>query len=438
MTVPNNVLVNVQTYQKAELAYLLNSCAALFLSNKKYNGFEKLTGNLGDAVTFDLAPRYTSADGLIVNNYQPSAQRPQSLICSQAAYTATSYTAQQFLFNVDDYMDRFGMSAIMELGQKVENDIMKSVDSTLRVSNSQASNFGQLIPNTGPFRFFGDGQTAINSYNQLAQALANFRNFGASKVKTRFMLPDYVVPSIIGSGLNQFATKRNDEIANSWELGSFSNCDFYESNLLPIHYSGTIGDAGYPNNIMTLVSTNDPTGVNVTQITFTEPTSSTSVDAIKAGDLIQGIDPTFRFLKFIGHTVSAQPVQFVATADAASTAGTVTVSVRTATDIGLVSVASQNQNINKALTAGMQFAVMPSHQTGLIWSGDQWFTAMPKLPDYEPYPGRSEMDEETGASIRHYWGNVFGQNQQAYVRDTIWASTLVPETCMRVLFPLPN
>lgn len=436
MTTPNNILVNVQTYQKAELAFLQNSCAVLALSNKKFDNFQDFTGNLGDSVTFDLAPRFVSGLGLVVDNVQPSTQRFQTLTCSQAAYLASGYTDQQFLFNVDDYMDRFGMSAVKVLGTQIETDILSSVDSTLRVANSQSPSYGQLVPNTGPYRFFGDGVTAINSYGQLAQALANFRNLGADMSKTRVMLPDYLIPDIIQSGLNQFATDRNNEIANSWELGSFSDAMFYKSNLLPVHYSGTIGDAGYPNNILTLVSTNDPSGNNVTQITFTEPTGSTSMNAVKAGDLIQGIDKTFRLLRFIGNGVSAQPVQFVATEDAESTAGTVTIKIRTITNLGLVSAYGANQNLNKALTAGMQFAVMPSHQTGIIWSGDQWYTAMPKLPDYSPYQSVQTIDSDSGASIRHYWGNVLGQNERLYVRDAIWASTLVPENCMRVIFPL--
>jgi len=101
------------------------------------------------------------------------------------------------------------------------------------------------------------------------------------------VLPVAAIPAIVGTGLNQFAMQRNNEIANSWELGKFAGTDWYESNLLPTHVSGTIGDTAAPNNVMTVVSTNDPTGVNVTQITFSEPTSGTDANAIKAGDLFQ-------------------------------------------------------------------------------------------------------------------------------------------------------
>jgi hypothetical protein len=432
---PSNILQNVQTFQMAELAFLQNSFAAIALTNKKFKDFNSLTANLGDTVTFDLATRFRTNPGLVINN-QPSVQRPQTLVCSQAVNVASAYSAQQFIFNVEDYMDRFGMGAVKQIGTTIEADILRSIVSELTVSDPESENFGNLIANTGPFRFYGDGFTQINSFSQLAQALANFRAYGADMNKTRAILPIEVVPAIVNTGLNQFAMTRNNQMANSWELGTFSNCEWYESNLLPVHYSGTIGDAGGSNNIVTVVSTNDPTGQNITQITFTEPTSSSSATAFKAGDMGQFNDPTFKMLTFIGQKPTSLPVQFVVTEDAESSAGTVTVKIRTVTDIGLVSAPTQNQNINKAITAGMTATILPSHRAGIIWSGDSWYLAMPKLPDYEPYPSVQTVDEDSGVTIRHYWGNLFGQNVRSYVRDNIYGSTLVPETCMRVIFPL--
>jgi hypothetical protein len=432
---PSNILQNVQTFQMAELAFMQNSFAAIMLSNKKFKDFNKLTANLGDTVTFDLAPRFVSRPGLVITN-QPSVQRPQPLVCSQATNTSSAYSDQQFIFNVEDYMSRFGMAAVKQIGTDIESDILKSIDSTLTVNDPENGSFGSLIPNTGPFRFYGNSTTQINSFGQLAQALANFRAYGADNSMTRCILPMQYVPSIVNTGLSQFAMTRNNEIANSWELGKFSDCEFYESNLLPLHISGTIGDATGGNNVVTVVTSNDPTGNNITNITFTEPTSSTSATAFQAGDLIQFNDPTFRFLTFIGQKPTSLPVQLVVTGVAASSAGTVSVNVRTATNIGLVSAPIQNQNINKALIAGMTATVMPSHQTGIIWSGDQWYLAMPQLPDYEPYPSVQQTDPESGASMRHYWGNLFGKNVRSYVRDTIWGSTLVPENSMRLLFPI--
>jgi hypothetical protein len=440
MTTPTNVLQTVQRYMKAELAWLLNSFYAIRETNKRFKNFENEVGNLGDTITFDTTPRFTTYSGLVITQ-QPSVQRVQSLVCSQAFNVASGYTDQQFLFNVQDYMTRFGKSAGLELGTKVEADVLKNIVSGVRINDPQNANFGALQTQSGPYRFFGDGFTPINSYTQLAQMIANFNDYGSAKDKMQCVLPTPLIPQIIGTGLNQFAINRNNEIAMSWELGNFAGADFFTSNLLPTHISGTIGDSAAPNNVMTVVSVNDPTGANVTAITFTEPTSGTDANAIKAGDLMQFNDgvsghPNMRFLSFIGHELTQQPVQFRAIADAATVAGTVTVQIQTINSVGLVWLQNQNQNLNNAIAAGMQVTVVPSHRAGLLHSGDQFYLAMPRLPDESPFDTAQETDKDSGASLRHYWGSQFGLNNRAYVRDEIHGSCLVSENAMRILLPM--
>lgn len=437
---PTNVLQTVQRYMKAELAWLLNSFYAIRESNKKFRNFENEVGNLGDTITFDTTPRFITYNGLVITQ-QPSVQRVQSLVCSQAFNVSSAYTDQQFIFNVQDYMERFGKSAMLELGTKVEADVLKNIVSGVRINDPQNSNFGSLQTQSGPFRFYGDGTTPINSYTQLAQMVANFNDFGAAKDKLHGILPTVSIPAIVGTGLNQFAMSRNNEIAMSWELGAFAHADWFSSNLLPTHISGTIGDTASPNNIMTVVSTNDPTGANVTTITFTEPTGGTDANAIKAGDMFQFNDgvsgqPNLRFLTFIGHEVSQQPVQFRATADAATVAGTVTVTLQTINSVGLVWAQNQNQNLNHAIAAGMTVTPLPSHRAGLLHSGNQFYLAMPRLPDESPFTTVNEQDAESGASLRHYFGSQFGLNNRAYVRDEIHGSCLVSENSMRIIFPM--
>jgi hypothetical protein len=437
---PVNILQTVQTYQKAELAWLLNSFVGISLSNKKFQNFNDLVANLGDTVTFDTTPRYITYVGLVITE-QPSVQRVQSLICGQAANVAAAYTDQQFIFNVRDYMDRFGMSAVKALGTLIESDILRNFISGVVTNDPQNANVGVPQVNSGPFRFYGDGVTPINSFTQLAQSVANFNDFGAATHKMMAILPVANIPAIVGTGLNQFAMTRNNEIAMSWELGKFSGTDWYESNLLPTHVSGTIGNTAAPNNVMTVVSTNDPTGQNVTSITFSEPTSGTDANAVKAGDLFQFNDgvsgkPDMRFLTFIGHRVSQQPVQFRAIADAASVSGAITVQVQTINSVGLVWAQNQNQNLNNTIVAGMTVTPVPSHRAGILMSGDQFYLAMPRLPDESPFTTSNMTDPDSGASIRHYFGSQFGMNNRAYVRDSIWGSTLVAENSLRYIFPL--
>ncbi len=416
MGVPANILQQVQTYQLSALAFLQNLCCFVSTANTKFKNFEQLVGNLGDTVGFDLPPRMTITNSLVAN-FQPADQRIHQLTCSNAASASYAFTSQQFIFNVEEYMERFGKAAVREMGAQIEANVALNC-----VSNT--------------FRFFGDGVTPINTYNQLAQALAFFRNFGSATHDAQGYLSDLAVPNIVGSGLNQFALDRNNRSAMSWELGEFSGCEWYQSNLLPVHVAGTEGQF---NTLLTVTAftTNGPQG-SIDTITFggthaaLDPNSVLQYDKFQFQDGVVGF-PNIRYLTFVGHQPSGNPVQFQATANAASTGGsTVTVTVNPP----LQSLATNNQNLTSPIQICMQVRVLPSHRSGAIWAGHPLFLAMPMLPDQTPFPTANENDPETGVSMRMYYGATFGQNQMGMVHDCVWGSTLVDEYAMALIFPL--
>lgn len=411
-----NILQQVITYNESGLALLLNSFAFLSTSNMKFQRFnDDIPKNLGDTVSFDLPPRFTTTASLVVT-FQSAVQRVKQLTVDKEASTAYEFTAQQFIFNVRDYMQDFGKSAIAELGTQVESDVAS-------------------LAETNTFRFYGDGTTPISTYLQLANALAFFRNFGSAKENTKGYLSDLTFPSIINSGLNQFALDRNNKEAMSWEIGRFSNCEWFQSNLLKTHTAGTEGNAG---TVLTVASVVTDANGGVIQITFSGTTSASDLNSVKAYDKFQFNDgvsgfPNVRFLTFIGHLPSQSPVQFRATANAASTAGSqVTVNIYPA----LQAASGQSQNITSPIVPGMQVSVLPTHRCGLIMSGNPLFLAMPKLPEEVPYPTAVAQDPDSGASIRQYYGSLFGQNQRGMVHDIIWGRTLVDEYAMMVALPL--
>jgi P22 coat protein - gene protein 5 len=416
MSSPVNILQQVITYNESNLALLLNLFAFISTSNMKFQRFnDDIPKNLGDTVSFDLPPRLTTTNSLVVT-FQSAEQRVQQLTVNQQASTAYEFTAQQFIFNVRDYMKVFGKSAIAELGTQVETDI-----ASLAESNT--------------FRFYGDGITPITTYLQLANALAFFRNFGAAKDDTKAYLSDITFPLIVNSGLNQFTLNRANREAMSWEIGEFSNCKWYQSNLLTTHIAGTEGNAA---SVLTVVSVVTNSEGGVIQITFSGTAAASDPNSIKMYDKFQFSDgvsgqPDLRFRTWIGHVISQSPVQFRATADAASTAGSqVTVNIYPA----LQANPGRDQNINFAIVAGMQVTVLPDHRCGLIISGNPLFLAMPKLPEEVPYPTSVSQDPDSGASIRQYYGSLFGQNQRGMVHDVIWGKTLVDEYAMMVALPM--
>jgi hypothetical protein len=431
---PNNILQQVQTYQRSSLALLQNLCCHITTANTKFKDFDKIQANLGSTVTFDLPPRATTTAGLVAA-FQPAVQRVQQLVCDQANNSSFAVTSQQRIFNLEkgeeDYMRVFGESFIAELATQVEGNIALNWASA--VTSQLTSNLNTF---SGPYRYFGNGFTALTSYQQLSQAIMFFKNYGSVAKGIKVYLPDTVVPSVVGNGLNQFVPQRNDDIAQSWEIGDFGTprVNYYQSNLMPIHVSG---DTGVNQQTLTVVSVNDPTGQNVTQITVSGATAS-DANAVYSGDLFEFQDgvtgqPNMRYLTFIGHFPSANAVQFRATANAAANAsGVVTINITPA----LNWAGGQNQNVNNPIVAGMQILGLPSHRCGGILGGEAFYLAMPQLPEQEPFPTANEYDEVTGASLRLSYGSIFGKNQTGMIYDETHGSVIVPEYSMRYVIPL--
>ncbi len=417
----SNILQAVQTYQSSGLGVLENLFCLINTANKRFKDFNTMQRNLGDTVTFDLPPRMVANLGsLVVASFEGVQQRVQNLTVGgadafgtvQAATVPFAFTAQDLIFNIDnnDYREKLELSAMTELGSAVESNVAKTIL-------------------TAPYRFYGNGTDPINSFGQLAQAVANFRNFGSVNYMTRGYLSDLAMPSVVNSGLNQFVLDRNEQLANSWQLGNFSNTEWYQSNLLPIQVAGTLGETA---QVLTIVSI-DPTGTIITA-----SGAGSDSTAINYGDLFQFQDgvsgqPNMRFLTFVGHSVSGSPVQVRATTSAASSGGNVTFSVYPPL---ISTVGNVNQNINNPVAAGMQILGLPSHKAGMIISGDAFFLGMPMLPDQEPFPTANKADQDSGASIRFTYGSTFGQNQTGFIYDAIWGASIVPEYSMRVCFPL--
>lgn len=421
MSVPSNILKQVETYNLANMALLQNSYAFISNANKKFKNFENIPGQLGQTVTFDSPPRFTSTKSLVAT-FESSEQRINTLTVDQPVSAAFAFSAEQFVYNVEDYVRIFARSAVAEIGANIEE-----------AGAAQALN---------TYRFYTAGVTSgvvqpINSHQQLAQAIAQYRSAGAAQTDFAGFIPDVSVPAIVGSGLTEFVTQRNEKEAMSWKLGMFSECYWNRSNLLSRHIAGTIGnqttDAG---RTLTVVSTNDPTGANITQITCTTPVTD-DANAIKANDVAQFVDnisglSDVRFLTWIGHKNSSAPCQIRITADAASSAGTVVINI----DPGLVAQPGKNQNISANIVAGMKIIVMPSHTAGLIMCGNPLYMAMPQLPDQVPYPTANQIDTETGVSLRMTYGSRFAENFMGNVIDAIYGWKLIPEYAQRLLFPL--
>ena len=408
-----NILQNVATYQMGMLAALQNYGCFLNTANTKFKDFQNLTANRGTTVTFDLPPRATTVNSLIAS-FQGAEQRVHSLTTDQEISSSMEFTAQQFIYNVEDYMDKFGMGMASEIGAQIESNIAQ-------------------VAETAPYRFYGNGVDQIDSYFKLSDALARFRTFGAPRNATKGYLLDTAIPSIINTGLNQFALDRNNEDAQYWQVGSYDMCEWFRSNFLVRHVAGTEGQSGSTLTVVSVVKNADDA---VVSITFSGTDSALDVNSVKANDSFEfqkgvGSLPDPNFLTFVGHQPTSLSVQFRATADAESDgANQVTVSI----DPPLKASSGKNQNITTEILAGMQVKVLPTHRCGLLTAGNPLFVAMPRLNDQAPFPTYAEYDEDTGVSVRLTYGARLGQNSTGLILDGIWGKTLVPEYSMKLVF----
>jgi hypothetical protein len=437
MALPTNILQAVETYNDAGLGYLQNLCCMASTFNQKYKNFENVTAQLGETILLELPTRSTVSKGLVAS-FQATADRKIPLTCDQAANAGRAFSAQQFVFNADQYMDKYGRADVAELGADIEKNLGLNAISAVPVytvdNNGQSVPTGALHTESGPFRFYGDGTTPLNSSKQIAQILANNDSFGSPTFGRKLYLPNDIIPEIVNNNLQQFALNRNNAEAMSWDLGDVGGCNIYQSNLLPIHTAGTLGDDATE---LTVVSTNDPTGENITEITCSG--AGTDSTAVRSGDLGYFVDGVvgfndMRYLTWVGKNPTNLPVQFKIVSNAASSAGSVTLVIDP--NYPLVSAPGANQNLNQPIQAGMKIKILPTHRAGLFVTGDAAYMAMPTLPNEDPFTTSTQTDPETGLSLRTYYGSQFGKNFRGLIHDAIWCSLVVPEYSMRIILPV--
>jgi hypothetical protein len=421
---PTNTLQDVQTYNDANLGRLINLMPMVANSNSKFKNFQNITGNKGISVDFNSAPRMTTTDSL-TPKFQGLDQPKHTLTCDKEFSTSYAVDNIENVFNLtsDEAMKEFGGAATDEIAAQVESS----------VSN---------VAVESPFRCFGSGEDSdLDSYTKIAKALTSFRNFGSCKGKLKVFLPDVAVPGIIGNGLGQFTPTKNDKDVNSWQLGSFSNAEYFVSNMLPVHESGEAGQDPDTHEIK-VVSINDA-GDEITANIASLPSTTKAItkDTILTFDDNGGL----RFLTYSGHKRSAQKVQVRLTADAdTNETGQTTLSIYPP----LVSTAGDvNANINKPIVADMTLKSQRDHVSGLIMSGDALFTAMPKLGSASPYDSASTIDAQTGVSLRTYHGYLISDPSLAHdspnqkpiygcIHDGVFGYKGVPEFLGRLAFPV--
>lgn len=437
MSAPANSLQAVQTYQQASLPLLQNM--GVFTSpeimNMKFREFNKdFVSNLGDTISFSLPTRYSTGNGLVVTSFQPTIQRVATLTVGDtsnidpsqwtAANVPIAFDAKQIIFNIRAFIDDFGRAAVSELADRIQRNVAS-----------------EILNST--YRYYGatSGGFLINSYGQLAMALAKYANYGApTDMKRKVILPDTAVPGIINNGLQQFAIDRNNMDANTWQIATTMNTDFYMSNLLPTQYAGTCGDEAIQLTVTALSSDGTTLTLSGANVSDANAIHQNDILVLDYNHQTTGIN-TLLFQTFIGHGPSQQVPQVSAvTAAASDGSGNVIVTVNPPLIYDPTNT-NPNRNItSNPVTAlgglGVNVQVLPSHKAGVIISGDAFYLGMPALPDQYPFLTANEYDPVTGVSIRLTKGAQYGGNTYGYIYDVIWGKKLIADYALRLIFPI--
>lgn len=423
-----NNFQQVELYLSAMLPLLENLDPIYSLANKQFDNFSNIEFSYGGSVSFDLPNRFQVVNSLDVTGVASAInQRKQNLVVDKSWSGTFSVNSTEFWqYQTEDWIPKYGRSMVAEIGSKFGKD----------VSN---------VAKDYTYRTFGDGVTPLNSVKQIHQIIANYRNYGSAAGQLKMILPDIIIPDIVNDGLNQFVLNRNEEYANSWELGSDTQCKYYKSNFLPTHNAGTAGNNTDPLTITNIIDATGPSGETASQLTIDGIT--VDAGAFQTGDIIT-LDPnanytpvlsgaSARFLTFIGHELSSQKVQVRVLADADAVAGTATVTVfpRLVSD-----ATNSDQNVNfdiTSVTGGnpMEASALPDHVCGVIWSANPVYCATPKLPQILGFDSSSQISS-TGVGMRlTAAGNVeTGVNQ--WVWNLNYGYSAVDEYMMRIAIPI--
>ncbi len=398
--------------QDIMLATMQNECCILNLCNKKFKDFPTtIVNNLGATVSIYQPVRVTSIQSLTVAT-QGTNQFVQNLSIDNPLSSAVEFSIAQMIENVDpfNFMEKVGSGMIANMGSVIEQKL--------------AEDFIKY-----PYRFY-DMRTN-NTATGLAKALSVFRNYGSATGKAVAIIPDTSVPDVVNSMANQFTLRRNDDAVMSWQLGDFSMCSFNQSNQLQNHYAGDEGNEGVE---LTVVSTTKDAAGNITAITFSGCSSPSNDNSVKQFDRFYCTTSGAKMLQYQGYNVSANDIQFVAAADAASTAGSqVTVTLETPLYPGQST--TESIAINVDIVPGMTFKVISDFKAAVIYAGDPHALAMPQMGDMSPWATAYKADPETGASIQLSWGSQFQTGSTTLAARCLYGSTLFRQYAMTLIYP---
>lgn len=433
MAAVNNQFFDVEGYVADEALPELESLFSMAATfDTQFEDWEKVEkyGTRGNKFAVKRPARINTLDTLSFNATTSGQydELSMTVVADQFKSAPTPISSDQLAtYNPESFLSDIGRGAIASIVTKVEAFCC------------------QRAAFTG-YRFMGSPDvpvTQLQTFTDLTVGLAKFRAYGGD-VLAHCHLPIIDSAKITQSGLQQFATKRNDEIAINGEIGELTgvyNTRFYQNALLPIHTSGTASAEGEIEISAVADSTaTDPfTGetVNTTTISLTNMTDATATvvqnDLLDVGAL-QGL----KYLTYIGYENSEVDVQARVITGGTAAGGDLDIVVYPRLTFDATNTNTE-RNLPRAIAtgaAGDKVRIVKSHRCGTVFLKDYMKFVAPKLPHEDPYKTGTYMDPDTKVSLRAYSGSVLGGNTHQFVHDIMYGANGAAEGVMRICLPL--
>jgi hypothetical protein len=431
-----NNLVQVEAYANELSPYLNAYLTYGDLADKAFEGWNQ-PGNRGDTVLYRNPTLFSLNNSLSfdqVNDGMFTEQFGALTIDTEASIPVQMTDQEIQTYHLDELMDQFGISAMKTLAGNVDQQLA-------------------ITACLGGYRWVGDinaGPTSLLDQQQLRVGITQFRNFGGYDT-AYCVLPDIATTRILNTGLQEFTPVTNDASVKDWELGSIRGSirtKIYQSQLNPIHISGTLSEAGEV--IITNVASSTyilPGTTNVvpaSEITISAANGLTVVEN-DLGDIgtQTGAQPfnredAIKFLRPQDKTICDINPQFKVVEGGTVAGQTLTFKVIPELKFDPTEK-DPLRNLNRAIVpATDKLRIVKSHKCGVIWLGNAFKFAAPKLPTRSPYDSGVKVDQDTKIAYRVYHGAVFNTATSFMVHDLRYGKSMEPAYAARMIFPLDS
>jgi len=412
-SVPQNQFKEYTALAKMSVTAIRSLTPVLFHANTAYEEFIPGPNNRSASANYFKQGR-SSWVASLSSSFEEIIDRTGTITIDQPGSASIAVSDQQVIFDVKKGWDKYLKPKVAELGTGIHNNVID-------------------VFRTKVERWYGGANQPINSYFGLQSAVTRMQLYGTTGGQAKGFIPASIVPTMVQSGLSDFAIDRGNRDAMKWELSNQADCDWFKCTTLPTQIAGTVGNSGLT---LTVVSTVLDSNGAVVEIVFSGAPTSDS-NAVHKYDKFQFVDnvsgqPNMRLLSFVGHLPIAHPVQFVAQANCASDGGGL---VSVPLNPPLQAAAGQLQNINNPIVAGMKVTVLGDHTTGLLMQGDPLMLAFAPLPEKDPFKSVTVTDPNTKVSLRLTYATKPFEPEEGWSYNALWGSDLDADNAIGLIFP---